>query len=599
MDVGATLVVAQPGSHEGCPYGLFDRRGGDIGCMFGNGLGIGFGYDGEHAKNGGMPDLVSVKRALLSVYDKTGLVELGQALAGRGVELLSTGGTARALRDAGLDVKDVSEETGFPEMMDGRVKTLHPRIHGALLGLRDNAEHSSAMDEHGIRPIDLVVCNLYPFEATVQQEGVSFEDVIEQIDIGGPSMVRSASKNHRSVAIVTDPVQYGALLSELEEHDGRTSAALRTRLARAAFARTAAYDSAIARWLAQQAGESFPATFSVAQRVAELRYGENPHQQAALYVDPMAPRGSLAAAKLLGGKAISFNNYGDVESAWALVREFDDPTCVVIKHANPCGAATAATPLDAYERAVACDPRSAFGGIVALNRPLTVDVAKAMAVKERFLEVVIAPGVDDDALAAFTAEGAPKWGKSLRVLDAGTATTAPYGMDVRSIDGGFLVQTRDAIPFGDGCPKVVTERPNPPNRRWPHALRLSRLQAHALQRHRLRQERASGRRRRGTDEPCRSNGDRGDARAALRRGDGNGSRRHGCGKRRVLSVQRRDRSGVGGGRDGARSARRIAQRRQRDRALQRARRRHVVRRKQALPALAHIGTWGRVGLCYR
>jgi phosphoribosylaminoimidazolecarboxamide formyltransferase/IMP cyclohydrolase len=407
-----------------------------------------------------MNDLVPVKRALLSVYHKEGLCRLGAALAQRGVELLSTGGTARTLRDAGLKVKDVSEETRFPEMMDGRVKTLHPRIHGALLGRRD--VDAEVMAEHAIRGIDLVVCNLYPFENTVRRPDAAFEDVIEQIDIGGPSMIRSAAKNHRFVAVVTDHAQYDQVMAAFEAGDGALSGELRLALAKTAFARTAAYDAAIARWLSEQAGETLPESLGAARRERVLRYGENPHQEAALYVDPLAPVGSLATARVCGGKALSFNNYGDVESAWALVREFDEPACVVVKHANPCGAAVAATPLAAYEAAVACDPRSAFGGIVALNRPLEADVAAAMAVKDRFLEVVIAPGVEDDALACFAADGAPTWGKSLRVLDAVTAKAWPFGLDVRSIDGGVLVQTRDHTPFGPGAPRTVTKaQPTP------------------------------------------------------------------------------------------------------------------------------------------
>ena len=406
-----------------------------------------------------MSDLVTIRRALLSVFDKSGLVELGQALASRGVELLSTGGTARILREAGLEVKDVSEETGFPEMMDGRVKTLHPRIHGALLGLRDNPEHVSTMAEHDINPIDLVVVNLYPFEATIQKGGVSFEEVVEQIDIGGPSMVRSAAKNQGGVAILTDPAQYQTFMSELDRHDGACSADLRRQLMGAAYARTAAYDAAIARYLAEQSGQPFAVSYGPAvQRGDMLRYGENPHQSAAVFVDPLAPEGSLAAAKLLQGKAISFNNYGDVDSAWALVREFEEPACVVIKHANPCGAAIADTPLEAWERAVACDPRSAFGGIVAFNRPLTVEMAQIMAIPERFLEVLIAPGIEDGALDVFQSDQTPKWGRSLRVLDGGNATTEPFGVDVRSIDGGLLIQTRDGAPYGGGGPKPVTER---------------------------------------------------------------------------------------------------------------------------------------------
>ncbi len=405
-----------------------------------------------------MSDLVTIRRALLSVFDKSGLVELGQALASRGVELLSTGGTARTLREAGLEVKDVSEETGFPEMLDGRVKTLHPRIHGGLLGLRDNPEHVATMAEHDIKPIDLVVVNLYPFEATIQKEGVTFEEVVEQIDIGGPSMVRSAAKNQGGVAILTDPAQYQTLMSELDRHDGACSADLRRQLMGAAYARTAAYDAAIARYLAEQSGEAFAASYGPAVQRDSLRYAENPHQSAAVFVDPLAPEGSLAAAKLLQGKAISFNNYGDVDSAWALVREFEQPACVVIKHANPCGAAIADTPLAAWERAVACDPRSAFGGIVAFNRPLTVEMAKAMAVPERFLEVLIAPVIEEGALDVFQSDQTPKWGRSLRVLEAGNATTPPFGVDVRSIDGGLLLQTRDRAPFGGGGPKPVTER---------------------------------------------------------------------------------------------------------------------------------------------
>ena len=404
------------------------------------------------------PDLVPIRRALVSVYDKQGLDTLGAALAARGVEVLSTGGTAQALRAAGVSVKDVAEETGFPEMMDGRVKTLHPRIHGALLGLRDDTGHTAAMAEHDISPIDLVVCNLYPFEDTVARKGVTFEEAIEQIDIGGPSMIRSAAKNHRSVAVVTDPSQYESLLGDLAAHDGATSATARRTWAEAAFNVTASYDAAISTWLAGRRGEAMPQRFGTTRKHTVLRYGENPHQQAALYVDPRAPEGSLTRAHVLGGKALSFNNFNDVDAAWALVREFEDPTCVVIKHANPCGAASDDDLLAAYEAAVACDPRSAFGGIVALNRPLSLAVAQAMAVPERFLEVVIAPGIEPGAAAAFTAADAPKWGKNLRLLDAGVVGNGPTGLDVRSVDGGLLVQTADGALFGQDAPRVVTAR---------------------------------------------------------------------------------------------------------------------------------------------
>ncbi len=399
-----------------------------------------------------------VRRALISVHDKTGLVDLARALVLRGVEILSTGGTARALREADVAVKDVSEETGFPEMMDGRVKTLHPKIHGALLGLRENPAHVDAMQRHGIRPIDLLVVNLYPFEATIAKAGVSFEEAIEQVDIGGPAMIRSAAKNHRSVGVVTDPSQYADVLRSLASNEGGLSDDLLAALARAAFARTAAYDAAITAWLARRQDESLPESFGSTRRVLRLRYGENPHQEAALYADPTAPEGSLVRAHVLGGKELSFNNYGDADAAWLLVREFEEPACVVVKHANPCGVAVREDVAAAYEAALACDPRSAFGGIVALNRPLTADLARRMAVPERFLEVLIAPGIDAEAHAAFAAAGAPRWGGSLRLLDAGTAASEPHGLDVRAVDGGLLVQERDRCVLAEGGPRVVTKR---------------------------------------------------------------------------------------------------------------------------------------------
>jgi phosphoribosylaminoimidazolecarboxamide formyltransferase/IMP cyclohydrolase len=399
-----------------------------------------------------------VRRALLSVHDKTGLVAFAQALARRSVTLLSTGGTAQALRAAGLAVLDVSEVTGFPEMMDGRVKTLHPRVHGGLLALRDVESHVAAMSTHGIEPIDLVVVSLYPFEATVARPGVTRAEAIEQIDIGGPAMIRSAAKNHRSVGVVTDPAQYDEVLADLAAHDGRLSQPLRERLALAAYARTSAYDAAISTWLARQAGEVLPPVLGSARKVMTLRYGENPHQQGALYAEPSAPPGSLVRARVLGGKELSFNNYGDAEAAWALVRDLADPACVVIKHANPCGTAMRPSLLAAYEAAVACDPRSAFGGVLALNRPLTVGVARAMAVPERFFEVLVAPGVEEGAEAIFLAAGAPKWGRSLRILDAGRDVQPPAGLDVRGLDGGYLVQERDGAVFPPEGPRTVTRR---------------------------------------------------------------------------------------------------------------------------------------------
>jgi phosphoribosylaminoimidazolecarboxamide formyltransferase/IMP cyclohydrolase len=401
---------------------------------------------------------VPVRRALLSVHDKAGLVDFARALARRGVELLSTGGTARALRQAGLDVKDVSTETGFPEMMDGRVKTLHPRIHGALLALRDDPAHVAAMGEHGIRPIDLVVVNLYPFEATVSLDGVTLAEAVEQIDIGGPAMIRSAAKNHRSVGVVTDPAQYPLVLADLERHGGALSDELRASLARTAFERTASYDAAISTWLSARAGDHFPVAVGSARRVLPLRYGENPHQGAALYADPAAPEGSLVKARVLGGKELSFNNYADADAAWGLVREFGEPACVVVKHVNPCGVAVRSTIAEAYHAAVALDPRSAFGGIVALNRPLSAELARAMAVPDRFFEVLVAPGFEAGAAEAFQAPAAPRWGRSLRLLDAITAEVKPWGAEVRSVDGGLLVQDRDVPVFAEAGPTAVTRR---------------------------------------------------------------------------------------------------------------------------------------------
>jgi phosphoribosylaminoimidazolecarboxamide formyltransferase/IMP cyclohydrolase len=397
-----------------------------------------------------------VRRALLSVSDKTGLVPFARALAERGVEILSTGGTARALRAAGLEVKDVSEETGFPEMMDGRVKTLHPKVHGALLGLRDDASHREQMEAHGIRAIDLVAINLYPFEATVTREDVTFEEAVEQIDIGGPAMIRSAAKNHRSVGVVTDPSQYEAVLQDLAGNAGALSEDLKARLARAAYARTAAYDAAIEAFLGARQEDPLPLLLGPSRRAATLRYGENPHQRAALYADPRAPAGALSRAAFRSGKDLSFNNTLDADAAWALVREFEEPACVVVKHNNPCGVALAGDLSEAFARAVACDPRSAFGGVVALNRPLTEAVARRMADPERFLEVVVAPGVEDAAVTALV-EG-PRWGRSLRVLDAGVASGAPHGFDVRSVDGGLLVQDRDRELVDPEGGRVATRR---------------------------------------------------------------------------------------------------------------------------------------------
>lgn len=400
-----------------------------------------------------MEDVV-IKRALLSVSDKTGLVELGHALAARHVELVSTGGTAKTLRDAGLAVKDISELTGFPEMMDGRVKTLHPKVHGGLLAVRDNAEHAASMKEHEIGAIDLVVVNLYPFAQTVMK-GASRDEIIENIDIGGPSMVRSAAKNHAYVTIVTDPADYDNLVAELEESGGKTGYDFRRKCAAKAYSATAAYDGMISQWFAfadQQ--QLFPDMLAVnGNRIEELRYGENPHQRAALYV-PVGPHGSgIAQAEQVQGKELSYNNYNDADAALELVSEFRDgpPTVVIVKHANPCGVASGDTLIDAYRAALECDSVSAFGGIVAVNRPL--DGATAEAITEIFTEVVAAPAADDAAKAVFAKK------KNLRLLLTGDLPDPKRGgLAIKPITGGLLVQSRDNGHVADSEFKVVTKR---------------------------------------------------------------------------------------------------------------------------------------------
>ena len=399
-----------------------------------------------------MPDLVAVKRALLSVSDKTGLVDFGSALAERGIELLSTGGTAKALREAGLEVRDVAEVTGFPEMMDGRVKTLHPAVHGGLLALRDNDDHVAAMEQHGIGAIDLVVVNLYPFEETVAK-GAPYEEVIENIDIGGPAMIRSAAKNHGFVNVVVDVEDYDAVLNALQEHDGSTDHALRQRLAQTAYARTAAYDTAVSTWMAGQAsGTPRRRTFGGTLR-QQLRYGENPHQSAAFYTDG-TDRPGVATVQQHQGKELSYNNINDTDAAFELVSEFDPtngPACAIIKHANPCGVARGATLREAYERAFNCDHTSAFGGIIALNQPLDGPTAEAIA--QIFTEVVIAPGASDAALEVFAAK------KNLRLLT--TEALAPMDavqLTYRQVSGGMLVQDKDIGRITRDDLKVVTKR---------------------------------------------------------------------------------------------------------------------------------------------
>ena len=396
---------------------------------------------------------VALKRALISVSDKTGLIEFAQKLAARGVEILSTGGSAKAMREAGLTVKDVADVTGFPEMMDGRVKTLHPAVHGGLLALRDNDEHLAAMQAHGIGPIDLLVVNLYPFEETVAK-GADYADCIENIDIGGPAMIRAAAKNHGFVSVIVDVQDYDALLAELDANDDHTTMGFRQRQAQIAYARTAAYDAAVSTWMAGAIGEKTPRRRAFAGTLAQgLRYGENPHQQAAFYVTGDT-RPGVASARQWQGKELSYNNINDTDAAFELVAEFDPangPACAIIKHANPCGVAQGATAIEAYKRAFDCDTTSAFGGIVALNQPL--DGATAEEIVKIFTEVVIAPDADEDAKRIFAAK------KNLRLLTTGgLPDPTAAGMTFRQVAGGFLAQGRDNGHITRDALKIVTER---------------------------------------------------------------------------------------------------------------------------------------------
>ena len=399
------------------------------------------------------PDLVPIRRALLSVSDKTGLVDFAAALAKAGVELVSTGGTARAIADAGIAVRDVSDLTGFPEIMDGRVKTLHPSVHGALLGVRDDPEHARAMHDHGIQPIDLVVVNLYPFEE-VRQSGADYPSIVENIDIGGPAMVRASAKNHAYVAIVTDPEDYASVLTALEMNFGSLSHEFRQKLAAKAFARTAAYDAAISGWFADALQIEHPVWRAFGGRLENvMRYGENPHQSAGFYVTG-EKRPGVATANQLQGKTLSYNNINDTDAAYELVGEFDPARAAavaIIKHANPCGVAEGASLKDAYAKALACDPVSAFGGIVALNR--TLDAEAAEEIVKTFTEVIIAPDASEDARAIVAAK------KNLRLLTAGGLPDprAP-GMGVKSVAGGLLVQSRDNCVVDDLELTVVTKR---------------------------------------------------------------------------------------------------------------------------------------------
>ncbi len=395
-------------------------------------------------------DAPAIRRALISVSDKSGLVDFARFLHGCGVEILSTGGTAQAMRDADIPVIEVGDHTGFPEILDGRVKTLHPKVHGGILGKRSDPAHLATMEEHDIDPIDLIVVNLYPFEATVAA-GADYDTCVENIDIGGPAMIRSAAKNHDGVTIVTDAEDYDAVIEDMKANDGATSPALRRRLAGTAYARTAAYDAAIGRWFAEQNDDAFPRRFSLSgTRVQSLRYGENPHQKAAFYATGN-DRPGVATATQIQGKELSYNNLNDTDAAFELAAEFGTPAMAIIKHANPCGVALGDTLADAYAKALKCDPVSAFGGIIAVNRPM--DAAAAEAMKDIFLEVVIAPEVTAEAREIFAAK------KNLRVLETGgMPDPAAPGLTTKLLSGGFLLQDRDSGRIGKDDLKIVTRR---------------------------------------------------------------------------------------------------------------------------------------------
>ncbi len=406
--------------------------------------------------------MAKIQRAILSVTDKTGLAEFAQQLSALGVELISTGGTARLLRDSGITVKDISELTGFPEMLDGRVKTLHPRVHGGILHMRSNPEHRATVAEHGIQPIDMVVVNLYAFEKTAAKPGVRLDELIENIDIGGPSMIRSAAKNFHDVAVVTSPSDYHAIIEEMRASGGELSGATRWKLAQKAFALTASYDSAIASTLervptdgdaALQPPQGFPPTLRLRyNKVMDLRYGENPHQKAAMYSDGSAI--GVANGKQLQGKELSYNNIVDLQASWDLAAEFDEPFCAIIKHTNPCGSAVGKDPSDAFLRAFACDPVSAFGGVIALNRPIDGTIAETIAGLRHngvalFIECIIAPSFDEAARARFSKR------KDLRLLEV---TPGPMKYVIKAVSGGVLVQDNDLHQLDPASVKVVSQR---------------------------------------------------------------------------------------------------------------------------------------------
>jgi phosphoribosylaminoimidazolecarboxamide formyltransferase/IMP cyclohydrolase len=416
------------------------------------------------------PGEVRVRRALLSVSDKQGIVELARGLVELGVEIVSTGGTAQELASAGIDVRAIDEFTGFPEMMDGRVKTLHPRLYAGLLARRDEDSHLRAAAEHEIEPVDLVCVNLYPFERTVAREGVGEGEAIENVDIGGPTMIRAAAKNHVFAAVVVDPADYAGVLAELRERDGRLSLPTRKRLAATAFACTARYDAAISTWFARATHEGFPPSWRDAyEKVMDLRYGENPHQQAAFYARVGSPTHLLEGVEQLHGKELSFNNLLDLSSARELVEEFDGPACAIVKHNNPCGCAVADSAQAAYERAFACDPQSAYGGVIALNR--RVDRACAERLAKQFIEVLLAPGFDEEALAVLGQK------KNVRLLQLERWPAPSHEVEGKPVIGGQLVQTRDVVTETREQMQVASAR-QPSEQEWEDMLFAWRVCRH-------------------------------------------------------------------------------------------------------------------------
>ncbi len=416
------------------------------------------------------PDLVPVRRALLSVSDKRGIVDFARGLVEQGVELISTGGTASELEAAGLPVRAINDFTGFPEIMDGRVKTLHPRLYAGLLAVRDNPDHAAAMHEHQIEMVDLVCVNLYPFERTVSQLDVSDREAIENIDIGGPTMIRAAAKNHAYAAVVVKPESYDAILEELREHEGSLSFTTRQELAAQAFHDTARYDTAIAKWFAERSDDHPPLLVRAYEKVTDLSYGENPHQRAAFYASVGERRHLLSMVKQHHGKELSFNNLLDLDSATALSRDFDEPACTIVKHNNPCGAAIGATALEAYQGAFECDPLSAFGGVIAVNREIDAELAAAL--HQQFIEVLFAPGYTPEALEILTQK------QNIRILEDQERRRVPLGeLQGRQVQGGILVQDRDNIVLDRSTMEVVTDR-QPSEQEWSDLLFAWRVCKH-------------------------------------------------------------------------------------------------------------------------